>query len=460
MSKFANMKARKDTVKKFVGGGALIQAGLGAAQTAYGMAQLPKARAEFERAKAAAPSLETPAQYYQNYKNAYDSELARMESESIQANLATSVQALQGAGGRALVGGLGASVAQTQSARNAMLQQERAARLTAGQNLAQAQEAAIGRKEARSQQDIAYANQAYQAALGNIGAGIGAIGEAGMYGAFDGLGSSIEKFMQDGLSPNMSKFAQNQAEIEAAQQRNQQLSLEQSAKIRADFDPSVDLMSGLKRPMVEYNSLGTSIPDAARQRELDRDAEMARQRLEELNKPKAAPASSRGTATLGPDYSMFSDRLSKFKNVGATENFDPSTLKENERYLNINGQTFVAPKSDIDAKVMRFMRNNLPKAVVNSSPIFAPLKPYVNNPAGTAAMLVGMSMREQGGMMTDGPFSHSSNPIDIVQNGQKVAEATGNEYILNPTQAKKIAAESGYAKKLFKRFEKQAKKKK
>ena len=66
MSKFANMKAKKDTVKKYIGGGALIQAGLGTAQTVYGLTQLPRARAEFERARAAAPTLETPAQYYEN----------------------------------------------------------------------------------------------------------------------------------------------------------------------------------------------------------------------------------------------------------------------------------------------------------------------------------------------------------------------------------------------------------
>ena len=63
-----------------------------------------------------------------------------------------------------------------------------------------------------------------------------------------------------------------------------------------------------------------------------------------------------------------------------------------------------------------------------------------------------------GGMMTDGSFSHKSNPIDIVQEGQKVGEMTGGEYIINPTQAKKIAKESSYARKLFKRFEKNAKK--
>ena len=42
-----------------------------------------------------------------------------------------------------------------------------------------------------------------------------------------------------------------------------------------------------------------------------------------------------------------------------------------------------------------------------------------------------------GGMMTAGEFNHSTNPIDIVQNGIKVGEATGEEYIINPEQAAK-----------------------
>jgi len=458
MSKFANMKAKKDTVKKFVGGGALIQAGLGAAQTAYGITQLPRARAEFERAKAAAPSLETPEQYYQNYKNAYDSELARMESESIQANLATSIQALQGAGGRALVGGLGASVAQNQAARNAMLQQERVMRLQAGQNLAKAEEAAIGRKETRSQQDIAYANQAYQAALGNIGAGLGAVGEAAMYGAFDDLSANMGKFARNQYDRQMSRLNEQQGQDEAARQRYEQLSLDQSARIRSGFDPTVDLTSGLKRPVVEYNSLGMSIPDTSRQREIDRNSEMAKQRLEELNKPK--PQAPFSNATLGPDYSMFEDRLKEFRYAGPTSEFDKSTLGPNERYLNVNGETFIGPKSGIDEKYMRFMRNNVAPAIVRSSPIFSPLQPFVNNPVFGRNVLLGISSMEKGGMMTGGEFNHDTNPIDIVQNGVKVGEATGNEYILNPSQAKKIANESSYAKKLFKRFEKQAKKKK
>ena len=43
-------------------------------------------------------------------------------------------------------------------------------------------------------------------------------------------------------------------------------------------------------------------------------------------------------------------------------------------------------------------------------------------------------------MRTKGEFSHDSNPIDLVQNGEKVGEATGGEYIFNPQQSKKMYA--------------------
>ena len=78
---------------------------------------------------------------------------------------------------------------------------------------------------------------------------------------------------------------------------------------------------------------------------------------------------------------------------------------------------------------------------------------------------------------TDGEFSHETNPIDLVQNGQKVGEATGGEYIFNPEQSKKmkkLAEEASnarsegqrgkaafglakFVKKLLRRFEKDSK---
>ena len=39
---------------------------------------------------------------------------------------------------------------------------------------------------------------------------------------------------------------------------------------------------------------------------------------------------------------------------------------------------------------------------------------------------------------TPGKFSHKKNPIDIVQEGDKIGEMTGGEYIFNPNQAKQL----------------------
>jgi len=67
---------------------------------------------------------------------------------------------------------------------------------------------------------------------------------------------------------------------------------------------------------------------------------------------------------------------------------------------------------------------------------------------------------------TPGEFSHEKNPIDVVQDGTKIAEMTGGEYIFNPEQMaaikKLVASNEGnklhsYMKSIIKKFEKKAK---
>jgi hypothetical protein len=76
-----------------------------------------------------------------------------------------------------------------------------------------------------------------------------------------------------------------------------------------------------------------------------------------------------------------------------------------------------------------------------------------------------LAAMEEGGkvMKTPGEFSHKTNPIDIMRNGKKIAEATGGEYIFNPKQMsnikKYVATDDksklhNYVKALIKRFEK------
>jgi len=46
---------------------------------------------------------------------------------------------------------------------------------------------------------------------------------------------------------------------------------------------------------------------------------------------------------------------------------------------------------------------------------------------------------KKGGVQkTPGKFSHKTNPIDIMQEGAKIGEMTGGEYIFNPKQAKQM----------------------
>lgn len=60
--------------------------------------------------------------------------------------------------------------------------------------------------------------------------------------------------------------------------------------------------------------------------------------------------------------------------------------------------------------------------------------------------------QRNGGMITEGAFSHKTNPIDIMQDGAKVGEMTGGEAILNPKQQKKVAKQSPYFRKLMREF--------
>jgi len=60
---------------------------------------------------------------------------------------------------------------------------------------------------------------------------------------------------------------------------------------------------------------------------------------------------------------------------------------------------------------------------------------YGDYPGQYASM---KSFKKGGVQKTPGAFSHDSNPIDIMQDGAKIGEMTGGEYIFNPSQAKQM----------------------
>lgn len=316
------MRSKRNKPKKFVGGGMIaLQAGLAGVQYLHGMSQRNKAQAEYEKIKSAAPSLDTPSQYYENYKNAYDTALAQMETDAINRAYATSLSALQSSGGRAVVGGLGAINQQRTNAQNQMLQQERAMRLAAGQDLARAEENEQARRIEQSRLDMAQADASFQAGTQNMGRAV-------------------------------SGAAENIAYTMLANQ-----------------------MYGVGE---EGEGAGAKIPEWAK---------------------KAYQGASR--------------------KIG-----DAASARKTRRINNKLGLNDLKPD-------------------------------WASQYTGT----YDDRGFETGGMMTSGAFNHDTNPIDIVHNGEKIGEATGNEVILNPEQQKAIANQSTYARKLFKQFAKNAKKK-
>ena len=391
-------------------GGGYAQAALGGAQTIYGLTQLPKAKAEFERAQAAAPSLDTPAQFYENYKNAYDSALAGMQNDAIQANLATSVQALQGAGGRALVGGLTQATNQSLSAQNQMLAQERQMRMAAGQQLAAAQERTIGRKEARSQQEIAYANQAYQAALGNIGSGLASAGEGLMYGmTADAAYKKQNAQVQTEVSPKQIEM-QQKATMDFVQDSRDLIAKEEGGTIA---DARAAVAESLKPDILKAPTFNQYVPEAP---SLIKSRSLADQPMVITPQPQPSPFG----------------------------NYTPPTPQAPAPYTPPALSTDPVGGSPIPLEYRNDQAMKQLEALQKGYNLVSQYNKYFNN----------------GGMMTNGAFNHNTNPIDLMQNGQKVGEATGGEYILNPTQAAAIAKQSSFARKLFKKFEKNAKKKK
>lgn len=412
-------------------GGGYAQAALGGVQAVYGLTQLPKAKAEFERARASAPSLETPSQFYENYKNAYDSELARMQSDAIQANLATSVQALQGAGGRALVGGLGQATAQSQMQQNQMLAQERQMRMASGQQLAQAEERTIGRKEARSQQEMAYANQAYQAALGNIGGGLGSAGEGLMYGM--SAAKSADAAKQDELQQKVS-----QQGMAASAGENRKALLPDAAIA----PPKSNLLN------VDTSAFNTQLPTLNEDLIGLRKSPTVPQQAAPMLGPFVSDAMPMQQGiTYGQDGANSMASLI-YSGAGQATKLAPIFQQPSE--LNMNPFGDLSPENNINAVPAEYRNDQAMKQINALSKMYTQFAPSLGR----------MSAFRNGGMMTQGAFNHDTNPIDLVQDGQKVGEATGGEYILNPEQAASIAKQSSYAKKLFKMFERNAKKNK
>jgi hypothetical protein len=192
------MESRKKPKKYVVGG--IIAAGVaGLGQAIYGGVQAAKAGKELKRLQGQRPDLnlnvgETPAEYYKAFKEAYDQDIMNRQMESIKTGLAGTTEALSGAGGRALLGGIGAATQQAQRQMQGVadIQQQRqtealgqlaSAKERTRDLQLEAQAKTLGMRESRSQADIAGAQASRDAGIQNVAGGLGQIASAGVYGS-------------------------------------------------------------------------------------------------------------------------------------------------------------------------------------------------------------------------------------------------------------------------------------
>lgn len=308
-NKFATMKIKSykdgNQVKKYVSTGkekkavvgaimtglqGLTSIGTGIADYRAGKREAERRAEEIQRLKATAPSLETPAAFRQAVKDAYDRSLLESQQREITRQLGTSVGALQQAGGRALLGGIGAATQQAALMGERAAQSQAQTQLGALSQLGQAELSTQRLRENRYQRELAAQREMRAQAEAGAGAGLGNIIGGALSAGTIGLGAA--------------------------------------------------------------GALGGDIKKAM---------------------------------------------LGDFSKTGKTDtepNFnDPNYLE----------------KAGAISELMR------------------------TSPKGTLFNF------EKGGVTkTDGEFSHEKNPIDLVQNGEKVGEATGGEYIFNPQQSRKM----------------------
>ena len=170
------LKRKDGKVKKFAIGGVIgggVQAVAGVGQAIYGAQQLRKANAQMDELLAGAPKLGLPSAYEQYAAKALDQSALRQQTEAINRRLATSTDALGKAGGRALLGGLQSQVTAANTAELQAQDAQRQREMQGLQVLGNAQAANQQMKENRFRMQYGAADAAKQAALGNIGGGLG-----------------------------------------------------------------------------------------------------------------------------------------------------------------------------------------------------------------------------------------------------------------------------------------------
>ena len=184
------------------GGIGAIAGGIADRKRAKGMAQdaanfQKEAEDEMARLRESAPSLSTPAEYFQMAKQAYDTRLMQSRMDDINRSFATTTAAATSAGSRGLGAVLAANEQAQQAAQREVLTQQRL-QTDALRTLGRAQESSIQRRENRFNRELSLQNDERLRAI-QMGQDAEALKAAGTAAIVGGAGAAIGGAVKVGM---------------------------------------------------------------------------------------------------------------------------------------------------------------------------------------------------------------------------------------------------------------------
>lgn len=184
-----------------LGIGSALQGIAGIGQLIQGGIWNKRARKDIERLRASAPSLSTPAEYYEAASLALDDRIMQRGFDEVNRSLATQTQAMQNLGGRAAILGANRLIEGANLAKERYALAEANERLNATNVLAGAKEREIGRRQDRWNMEMSFANQARNAAIQQMQSGLSSLGKAGT-AAGAAFGDEIDAWLKKPRASN------------------------------------------------------------------------------------------------------------------------------------------------------------------------------------------------------------------------------------------------------------------
>ena len=331
-----------------------------------------------------------------------------------------------------LAAGLGTAAYGYAKEREALRKMAQAEEDAAGPVRSQAARQRIARMEGDAQ-------SATDAALRAEATAASALGESGGYGAQIAATPQLQRTTQEAVMAGLERFGTTGAKIGALQEQQDLASVNQRIGGTLDrLQRAADVgraatLGGLSQAVGGVAQIAGGLPKKGQ-----RGPDVASFDTEKLQTKSMSPlqAASNAAVGLGPKRMAPIPSISG-EGIGAKTYLEPkgptSLANITIPSVNLTGSS-LPPLIDTPGPNTQTTEYSGYTGVIPTS-VDAALKALGKDPMYNFS---DGGMVEEEAVETPGEFNHDTNPIDIIQDGEKIGEMTGGEYIFNPEQAETL----------------------